>query len=418
MLIYLLAEGRHRTSRALGSLAGVALGVALFVSIVSAADSFLEAARRPLADVGADIVVSRADGGASPEEQTTRGVRQPFGLTLVTSEEVDQLRRMPGVNEASGGILLWDFSANSYQTLLGVDLGAEDLEAADSQTGGSSAPVGPANLAGSIVAGRFFTHDERDVVVVDRHFAAFFALKPGAAVKIGEHSFEVIGIVDAAGAQSGGADFYLPIFDARALAGLADDQFNQVYVRVDEATRVDAVIADAEAELGEISATTEQSIVSVMGGITQISGRFAMVAAVVALAGGLILTSVTLRSGINLRVREVGVMRATGWQARDVVRLFTVEGVALSMLGGTLGIFLGWLAIVAIAQVPVQIPSARGSVPNLGGEVSADTYTIAAHLSWGTALAAVAASLLVAGLASAVSARRVARLKPAETLRS
>ncbi|MEX2323705.1 MAG: ABC transporter permease [Acidimicrobiia bacterium] len=419
MLTYLLAEGRHRPNRALGSLAGVALGVALFVSLVSVADGFREAAHQPLADIGADIVFSRPDGQNAAGAQTTRGVRQPFGLALLTTAEVDQVQRLWGVGGATGGLLLWDFSASTYQTLLGVDLAGGVPEAPASETGRSSEVVGPQRLVESIVAGRFFSETETEVVVVDQHYAAFFSLKPGAVVEIGEQSFEVVGIVETGGSNQGlGADFYLPISDAQSLAGLSNDQVNQVYVRVDKATGVGTVIADAEAQLGDISAVTDQSIVSVMGGITQISDRFAAIAAVVALMGGLVLTGVTLHAGINLRSRDVGVMKATGWQTRDVVRLFTVEGIALSSLGAALGIFLAWLTIVAFAQVPIGLPSLSGSTPNLSEVVSADSYTIAASLSWPAVLVAVTTAVSVATVVSVVSVRRVSRLKPADTLRS
>ena len=120
--------------------------------------------------------------------------------------------------------------------------------------------------------------------------------------------------------------------------GWPDDQINQIYVRVTEASDVDMVVAESEDRLGDVSAMTEQSIVQVMGGVAQISDRFAGVAALAALVGGLVLTAITLSAGIHLRVGEIGVMKATGWLARDVVRLFTAEGVLLGLLGALFGV--------------------------------------------------------------------------------
>ena len=405
MLTYLSAELRHRPGRTMGALIGVALGVALFIALIAAGNGFREAARQPLAGIGADILISRPDSAGSAAEQTTRGLRQPFGLSQLTIDEASELHDVTGISSVSGGLLLWDFGANSYQTLLGVDV---------AQTG-----VGPTQASDWIVDGHFFQPGETDVIVIDRHYAAFFGLGPGETVEIGERPFTVIGVIEVPGGnQAAAANFYLPLADAQSLAGLGDNQINQIYVRVEEAGDVEAVVAESETRLGDISALTEQSIVQVMGGVAQVSDRFAGVAALVALLGGLFLTGITLSAGINLRTGEIGVMKATGWQARDVVRLFTAEGVLLSLLGAALGILLGWLAVLIISQIPVDLTVLAGTTPDLGAVAEAATYTLPAHLSWNAVLLAVGTAVVGGGLASLLSARRTARLKPADALRN
>jgi putative ABC transport system permease protein len=404
MLTYLGAELHHRPGRTMGALIGVALGVALFIALIAAGNGFREAARQPLADIGADILISRPDNAGAAAAQTTRGIRQPFGLAPLTIAEANGLSDLPGINGVSGGLLLWDFGANSYQTVLGVDA--------------SQAGTGPAQASDWIVNGRFFQPEETDVIVVDRHYAAFFGLQPGGTVEIGERPFTVVGVIEVPGGnQAAAANFYLPLADAQSLAGLANDQINQIYVRVEEASDVEAVVAESETRLGDISAMTEQSIVQVMGGVAQVSDRFAGVAASAALLGGLILTGITLSAGINLRAGEIGVMKATGWQTQDVVRLFTVEGVLLSLLGAALGILLGWLAILILGQIPVDLAGLAGTTPALGTDVAVTSYTLPAHLPWNAVALAVGTAVIGGGLASLFSARRAARLKPADALR-
>jgi putative ABC transport system permease protein len=409
---YLLAEIQHRFGRALGSLMGVALGVALFIALTAAGSGFREAARQPLAGIGADILISRPDDVGDAAEQTTRGVRQPFGLIPLTMAEADALRDMTGVSDVSGGLLLWNFGANSYQTLLGVDAAAST---------GSSA-VGPAQAEEWIANGRFFQPGETGAIVVDRHYAAFFGLEPGETVEVGKRPFTIIGVIEVPGGnQAAAANFYLPLADAQSLAGLADDQVNQIYVRVAEASDVEAVIFESEARLGSISAMTEQSIVQVMGGVAQVSDRFAGIAALAALLGGLILTGITLSAGIHLRAGEIGVMKATGWQARDVIRLFTAEGILVSLLGAALGIALGWLAILILGQIPVDLTALvppAGTAPELGAVTETVVYTLPARLSWELVVLAMVTAVLGGGLAALLSARRAARLKPAEVLRN
>lgn len=405
MVAYLLAEIQHRFGRALGSLLGVALGVALFVALTAAGRGFREAARQPLSGIGADILISRPDNAGGSAEQTTRGIRQPFGLTSLTLKEADTLRDLDGVSAVSGGLLLWDFGANSYQTLLGV--------------AAATGAAGPAQASEWIVNGRFFQPEETGVIVVDRHYAAFFGLAPGETMTLGERPFTVIGVIELPGGnQAAAANFYLPLADAQSLAGLAGDQINQVYVRVAAAGDTDVVVSEIERRLGDISAMTEQSIVQVMGGVAQVSDRFAGMVALAALLGGLILTGITLSAGIHLRAAEIGVMKATGWQTRDVVRLFTAEGLLISMLGAALGIGLGWLAILILGQIPVDLTVLAPTTPDLGVVAEPAVYTLPARLSWKLVLVAVAAVVCGGGLSALFSARRAARLKPAEVLRA
>ena len=403
---YISAEIRRRPGRSLGTLLGVALGVALFVALIAAGTGFQEAARLPLSGIGADILLSRPvieTQVATP--QTTRGVRQPFGLAPLNLDELDSVGAIPGVSAVSGGLLLWDFGANSYQTLLGVDA--------------STSGVGPAQAGDWIVAGRFFEPDERGVIVVDRHYAAFFGLQPGGSVEIGERVFNVVGVIEVPGGnQAASANFYIPLADAQSLANVPADQINQLYMRVDEATDVEAVVAESERRLGIISAMTAQSIIQVMGGVARISERFAGVTAAAALVGGLILTGLSLGAGVNLRVREIGVMKAIGWQAREVGRMFVLEGILFSFLAALVGIFLGWLAVLALSQIPVDMSQLTAStMPDFGNGPEVNVYTLPARITLSAVWVALLSSSIGGGLASLLTSHRAAQIKPADALR-
>ena len=45
---------------------------------------------------------------------------------------------------------------------------------------------------------------------------------------------------------------------------------------------------------------------------------------------------------VNERTREIGIRKAVGARARDIERQFLAETVALSALGGLLGVMAGW----------------------------------------------------------------------------
>jgi len=408
MQTYLIGSIQHRAGRAATTALGVAIGVALFIALMAAGAGFREAARRPLAGVQADILLSRPAGGSelSAAAQTTRGVRLPFGMSTMSLEEGAKEGQIPGVNAAAGGLLLWDFGATSYQTVLGVDP--------------QEAAVGPAQARQWVIAGRFLQPGEHGVAVVDRHYAAFFRLKPGDQVAIGGQPFQVVGVVEVQeGSQAAAANFYVPLADAQALAGLKTDAINQIYVQVAQASQVDGIVQQSQALLGNVSATTEQSIVQVMGGISRVSERFTGVAALAALLGGLLLTGLALSSSVSERRTEIGVMKAVGWTARNVTAYFVTEGLALAMTGAIGGLVLGWLVTLGLGLIPVDLGPLNMSTPaGIAVAPAASTQmTLPAQISLPVALLALGLTSVGGALASWLVARRAAVMKPAEAFR-
>jgi ABC-type antimicrobial peptide transport system permease subunit len=118
------------------------------------------------------------------------------------------------------------------------------------------------------------------------------------------------------------------------------------------------------------------------------------IAAVSLLVGGIGIMNIMLLS-VTERTREIGIRRAVGARARDVLRQFLVEAVALSVIGGLAGIVLGAVASGVIGQM----------------------------LRWSTSLASASVALSFAVAAGVgvffgyYPARQASRLDPIESLR-
>ncbi len=114
----------------------------------------------------------------------------------------------------------------------------------------------------------------------------------------------------------------------------------------------------------------------------------------------------TLVMAILERRREIGIMKALGASDIDVKKLFFVEAGSMGVLGGLLGIALGW-GIGKVINMGTNIYMQRQDIPP-------ETFWI---VPWWLVGAALAFSVMVSLLAGMYPAARAAKLDPVQALR-
>ena len=89
------------------------------------------------------------------------------------------------------------------------------------------------------------------------------------------------------------------------------------------------------------------------------AGIFAVLVGVVALSlvvGGIVIMNIMLMV-VSERTREIGLRKALGARRRDIVWQILTESVTLSILGGVVGIILGFALALTISKV-TPLPAA------------------------------------------------------------
>ncbi len=114
----------------------------------------------------------------------------------------------------------------------------------------------------------------------------------------------------------------------------------------------------------------------------------------------------TLVMAILERRREIGIMKALGASDIDVKKLFFAEAGAMGLLGGAVGVGLGWMIGRAI-NLGTNVYLKRQSFP------PADFWAV----PWWLVVAAIIFAVVVSLLAGLYPAARAARLDPVQALR-
>jgi len=115
------------------------------------------------------------------------------------------------------------------------------------------------------------------------------------------------------------------------------------------------------------------------------------------------------------RIREVGVLKALGFRKREVVWMFTFEGILVGLAGSGLGAIFGILIDWFLVGTGISLGKSTESVTASAGMAFGNT--LYGTWNWGTIIFAVLFGLAVALIAGYIPARRAAKMTATAALR-
>lgn len=426
--IYLKRELSRRKKAALVIAMGLALGIALVITVNSVSAGMRQAQDKVLQSLyglGTDMTVTKAREAPSGDDEEQGGPRFEFDATAdgddgeeqssdrvmtqggqtLKSSLVAEVAEQDGVAQAVGALSLNvtkvdgsftqgeartdDTSSSSQQQGQGGPGGGTNQGGGSSRPrvegGGASFGVNSYSVAGvdvtdqdlgplatsKITKGRTFTAAQTDakVAVLSKSYAKENEYTVGEKITISGTKYKIIGIATPDSSEST-TDVYLPLKQAQTL-GDAKNTVTTIYVKAIDSQRIDAVKATIQKNISGTTVTTSADLAeTVSGSLTTASDLATSVGkwlSIAVLAAAFLVAALLTSSAVSRRVREFGTLKALGWPSRKVTRQVVGESMVNGLLGGALGIGLGLAAAYTVTAISPTLKAELGNTGGMGG---------------------------------------------------
>ena len=395
-ILLALREIRRNLLRSFLTILGIVIGVAAVITMVTVGNGATQAVKDQISSLGSNLLMVR------PGQRLGAGMGAA-GAPSFRQADADAIQAQ------IGGI-----RAVAPEQRSGVTVIANGKNWQTSVTGTTNSYFDTNNW--TLAAGRKFEPEEEQAgaavcIIGDTVRRELFGKTDvlGEKVRVKQFSCDVVGVLQSKGRAAMGNDqddiVILPLRTMqRRVTG--SQRVSTLLVSMEEGSdgaRVQSAIGQLLRERRKLAGEdpdnfnvldTKQIAEAVSGTTRVMTTLLGAVAAVSLLVGGIGIMNIMLVS-VTERTREIGLRLAIGALEREVLLQFLVEAVALSMLGGLMGIALATIASLAIAQVM--------NVPYL--------------FDPGINALSFAVSALIGVVFGYVPARRAAQLDPIEALR-
>ena len=274
-----------------------------------------------------------------------------------------------------------------------------------------------------VVAGEVFDTSDPDfserVAVVSESFQEAVAEEVGQTptigqrIVVGSQQYEIVGVIAIESAGFGGGDGTI-LIPYRTTVGTFSNSasFSSVNISLKDSSLFEVAGEDILAGLNAsrylaldsdeiFQAQTAQSLIEAIQQTTGMITIFLGIIGGIALFVGGIGTMNMMLTSVTERTKEIGLRKAVGARNRDILLQILIESVALTTLGGAVGIGI----TVIISYFTNQL-------------LANSSFPISLLISWKVVLLAFLVSFAIGVIFGLYPARNASRLQPVDALRS
>ncbi|MGD2155339.1 MAG: ABC transporter permease [Anaerolineales bacterium] len=373
---------------------GIVIGVGAVIAMLAIGTGAENSITGEIQDIGTNLLFVFSGGGED--------VRNPKPLTLGDVDAIADPFQAPsvtGVAPILRGSAEVSFSGEStVTTLIGVTPEYEHVRNTPVSEGGF---ITEGHILGRSAVVLLGTDVAEDL------FGRTSGLE-GETVRIEGQPFRVIGVLEEKGGSSFGSEddqVLVPMTTAqsRLLRRSTRDRVDVIYLQAVDAESVPLAAEEVSQILrtrhrtaigaDDFTIFNQQDFLDVAASITGVLTIFlGGIAAISLLVGGIGIMNIMLVSVME-RTREIGLRKALGARKRDILIQFLTESSLLSLIGGLLGIALGWGIAALVGQIAAANDADITPVVGLDAILLATLFSAAVGLFFGIYPANRAASL-------------------------
>ena len=378
---------------------GIAIGIASIILILSLTGSISNLIKSEVSGIGSDLIVVRPttkkDTVTSVIEELTAS--SSFQKSNLKISDVDAIKKIEGVSAVapialSSNTLKNEDNTIDSATILGTTIDFNSIE-----------PLALKN-------GAFLNENNKENSVVVGHMLSLLLYNTsnpiGRTFEFMGKRFIVVGILDEIDESINfdNVDFNnAVIMDINTLdKTVGSTQIQQINVRVSNTESLEEISNKITEELTNAKSGDTNFKVSYGSEITHpasnllniISGMLAIVAGISLVVGGIGVMNIMLVS-VAERTHEIGIRKAVGASAYNILMQFLFESLILCVLGGFLGIVLGYIFAFFVSIVTPFTP----------------------YISWQVLIITLATTIIIGVLFGIYPALKAAAKNPIESLK-